>query len=80
MPNALFAPVVINLLGFKVNTMDRNSILSFSPVQQNDIFLSTKRNQGFGELNGDCSPPLLPVNGVADPNINESNAIKGSIA
>lgn len=33
-----FAPMVVNLLGFKVNVMDRASQLNFGPSQQVDTF------------------------------------------
>ncbi|MFQ3544198.1 hypothetical protein Q7A53_08925 [Halobacillus rhizosphaerae] len=74
----LFAPSVVNLLGFKVNVLDRSSLISFAGVQQTDFFLSTKRNQGFGEQNGDLSPVNVPINFVADPDVLDSNSTKGS--
>lgn len=77
--NVFFAPTIANVLGFKVNIMDRMSTISFGPVQQIDVFLSTKRNQGFGEQNGDLSPSCLPVSSTFDPDINDSNSAKGNI-
>lgn len=74
----LFAPMVVNLLGFKVNAIDNASTVSFGPVQQVDFFVSYKRNQGFGEQNGDQSPSLIPINGVNDPDVTDSNSIKES--
>jgi len=73
-----FAPMVVNLLGFKVNVLDRASQLSFGPSQQVDTFLSTKRNMGFGEDNGDFSPVFMPLNIILDQDLIESNAAKTS--
>ncbi|MFC0215751.1 hypothetical protein ACFFK0_25470 [Paenibacillus chartarius] len=73
-----FAPMVVNLLAFKVNVLDRASQLSFGPSLQVDTFLSTKRNMGFGEDNGDFSPIYFPLNIILDQDLIESNAIKTS--
>lgn len=74
----IFAPMVVNMLGMKVNVMDRASTISYGPVQQVDWFLSTKRNQGYGEENGDLSPVFAPIDIVNDPDISDSNSIKNS--
>lgn len=73
-----FAPVIVNVLGIKVNSMDRNSILSFGPLQQIDYFQSNKRNQAFGEQNGDATQIYFPLNLLSDQDVNDSNALKGS--
>jgi hypothetical protein len=73
-----FAPMVVNLLGFKVNVIDRASQLSFGPSSQVDTFLSTKRNMGFGEDNGDLSPVYMPLNIILDQDLFEANANKTS--
>lgn len=57
----IFAPMSINLLGFKVNVLDRSSSVNLGPNQQIDIFVSTKQNYGFGEEIGDLSPVYLPL-------------------
>jgi len=72
-----FAPAVVNVLGFKVNTLDRNSILSFGPLQQADYFQSNKRNQAFGEQNGDGTIILFPLNLLSDQDIYDANSVKG---
>ncbi|HAM79471.1 MAG TPA: hypothetical protein DCO80_01520 [Ornithinibacillus sp.] len=74
-----FAPMVVNILGFKVNVMDRAATLSFGPVQQAGCFLSTKRNQGFGEENGDLTTFNIPMTSVYDPDLIDSNSQKNSI-
>ena len=74
-----FAPMVVNLLGFKVNSMDRLSILSFAPLQQVDIFESNKRNQGFGEQNGDLTAITVPLNYVVDTDLIDSGSQKTSV-
>ncbi|WP_226659166.1 hypothetical protein [Pseudalkalibacillus hwajinpoensis] len=75
----IFAPTVINLLGFKVNILERNSMINFAPTQQADVFLSTKRNQGFGEENGDVTAVYIPISYVVDADVSDSNSIKNSV-
>jgi hypothetical protein len=74
-----FAPMVVNFLGFKINVMDHSATAVVGPSQQLDIFVSVKRNHGFGESNGDLSPIYIPITGVADPDVSDSNSVKGSI-
>ncbi|HEX7056784.1 MAG TPA: hypothetical protein VF260_06265 [Bacilli bacterium] len=74
-----FAPMAVNLLGFKVNVLDRSSVVTLGPNQQTDLFLSTKRNMGYGEANGDFSPTFFPVTFILDSDLAESNASKGSV-
>ncbi|SCC36015.1 hypothetical protein SAMN04488137_3714 [Fictibacillus solisalsi] len=75
----LFSPMVVNMLGFKVNTMDRSATLGFGPVQQLDLFSSNKINQGFGEDNGDLTVVNLPIIWVADQDVIDSNSVKNSV-
>ncbi|WML44933.1 hypothetical protein [Neobacillus sp. PS3-40] len=75
----LFAPVAINLLGFNVNVIDQGSNVVIGPNQQFDLFVSTKRNQGFGELNGDLSPVNIPIQAVNDTDIIDSASVKNSV-
>ncbi|GAB4264351.1 hypothetical protein Tfer_1408 [Thermincola ferriacetica] len=72
----MFAPMVVNLLGFKINVAERNSIISLGPVFQIDVFQSNKRNQGFGEQNGDLSPNWFPVQAVNNPVVQDSASAK----
>lgn len=74
-----FGPVVVNLLAFKVNVLDRGGTISFGPNQQIDYFLSNKQNQGFGEENGDLSLNNCPISIVNDSDVNDSNAGKTSV-
>ncbi|RLQ95447.1 hypothetical protein [Falsibacillus albus] len=75
----LFAPMVVNLLGFKVNVADRSAVVNVGPNQQIDLFVSTKQNQGFGEGNGDLAPVYIPITVVNDPDVNDSNSGKWSL-
>ncbi|WP_223595439.1 hypothetical protein [Neobacillus bataviensis] len=75
----LFAPMVVNLLGFKVNVIDQGSNVIMGPNQQFDLFVSTKRNQGFGELNGDVSPVNIPIQAVTDQDVIDSASVKNSV-
>lgn len=75
----LFAPMIVNLLGFKVNVVDQGSNIVMGPNQQLDLFVSTKRNQGFGELNGDVSPVNIPIQAVTDQDVIDSASVKNSV-
>lgn len=75
----LFSPSVVNVGAFKINAMDRGASLTLGPYQQVDYFLSMKVNQGFGEDNGDCSPLVIPISSVLDPDMVDSNSAKNSI-
>ncbi|WP_420846129.1 hypothetical protein [Neobacillus notoginsengisoli] len=68
-----------NVLNFKVNSMDRSSQIGFGSIQQADVFLSTKRNMGFGEQNGDISFISIPINFVNDSDVTDANAVKNSV-
>nr|WP_248931073.1 hypothetical protein [Paenibacillus hamazuiensis] len=74
-----FTPTQINMLGFKVNTIDNQSVVNFGSLQNIDVFLSYKRNQAFGELNGDLSPANIPISSVNDPDVIDSNTGKTSV-
>jgi hypothetical protein len=74
-----FAPMVVNLLGIKLNVLDHASLLNMGPNQFIDQFVSYKRNQGFGEQNGDLSPVLVPICYINDPDLSDSWTAKNSI-
>ncbi|TWD91598.1 spore germination protein GerPA/GerPF [Neobacillus bataviensis] len=73
------APMAINFLGFKVNTVDNTSFINLGPNQFIDQFTSYKRNQGVGEQNGDLSPVNIPISYVVDPDLTDSNTTKNSV-
>nr|WP_096911906.1 hypothetical protein [Neobacillus jeddahensis] len=73
------APMAINFIGFKVNTLDNSSFVNLGPNQFIDQLVSYKRNQGVGEQNGDLSPVNIPISWVVDPDISDSNTAKNSI-
>jgi len=73
------APMAINFLGFKVNTLDHSSLINLGPNQFIDQFVSYKRNQGVGEQNGDISPIYIPISWVVDPDLTDSNSGKNSL-
>ncbi|MEK5520733.1 MULTISPECIES: spore germination protein [Heyndrickxia] len=74
-----FTPMVVNLLGFKINSVDNSSVINAGPVQSIDQFTAYKRNQAFGELNGDLSPTTLPITAIVDPDVSDSPAVKNSV-
>ncbi|WP_051529992.1 hypothetical protein [Anoxybacteroides tepidamans] len=59
--------------------MDRGSSVSFGPMQQIDLLLSNKQNQGFGEDNGDVSFLNIPVAVVNDSDFSDTNSGKTSV-
>jgi len=73
-----FSPVGINVLGFKVNTLDHLSNFTMGGNQQIDLFLSNKRNQGFGEDNGDLNQINLPISYTMDNDLLDGNSQKTS--
>lgn len=76
---SLFAPVAINFLGLKINSIDNGSLFNLGANQFIDHFVSYKRNQGFGEQNGDISPIIIPICSVYDPDVSDSWSGKFSI-
>lgn len=73
------SPMVINVLGVKINSNDNGAIANTGSLQLIDQFISYKRNQAFGELIGDLSPVNLSSNTVVDPDVSDSNAVKNSV-
>jgi hypothetical protein len=73
-----FAPVALNLLGFKINSLDHGAVLNLGPSQHLDLFVSYKRNQGIGEQNGDLSPTLMTKSVVSDMDVIDSSSVKSS--
>jgi len=73
-----FTPTAVNLLGFKVNAVDNSSVINVGPLQYIDQFVSYKRNQGYGEQNGDLSPSTIPLTVTIDPDLIDSPAVKNS--
>ena len=73
------SPTVINVLGFKINTMDNGAVANMGSLQLIDQFVSYKRNQAFGEQNGDLSPINIPTAAVFDQDVNDSNSVKNSV-
>ncbi|HHY71978.1 MAG TPA: hypothetical protein GX497_01885 [Bacillus bacterium] len=73
------SPMVVNVLGFKINSMDNGANANMGPFQLIDQLVTYKRNQAFGEQNGDLSPIAFPTAAVFDPDASDSNAIKNSV-
>lgn len=75
----IIAPMAVNFLGIKVNTLDNSSLVSVGPNLFIDQLISYKRNQGFGEQSGDLSPINISISYIFDPDVNDSNTIKNSV-
>ena len=69
----------VNLGDMKINVFDHGSILNMGPNQITDVFISYKRNQGYGEQNGDIAPMLIPISLILDNDVSDSAAVKNSI-
>ncbi len=74
----MFAPVSLNLLGIKVNAIDNGAIINIGPSQHLDQFVSYKRNQGIGEMNGDLCSYALSQSWVSDMDLIDSPSTKSS--
>ncbi|WP_412733856.1 hypothetical protein [Heyndrickxia acidicola] len=74
-----FTPMVLNVFAFKVNSVDNGAVINAGSLQYIDQFLSYKRNQAFGELNGDLSPVSLPISPIMDPDVSDNPSIKNSL-
>ncbi|MBO9128389.1 hypothetical protein [Bacillus sp. 165] len=74
-----FAPMVVNFLGMKINAIDNNASATVGPYQQIDTFVTSKRNYGFGEENGDFSFINIPISSVIDPDVIDAPPAKASI-
>jgi hypothetical protein len=74
-----FSPLVLNLLAFKVNSMDNSSVVNAGAYLMIDQVVSYKRNQNVAEINGDLSPVYIPISSIIDPDGSDSNTIKNSV-
>lgn len=71
--------MTVNFLGVKVNAIDNGSLLNFGPNQWTGQFIAYKRNQGFGEQNGDFVPVIIPICYVFDQDLADNPSVKNSI-
>lgn len=74
-----FTPLVINLLGFKINSVDNSAVINAGSFLSVDQFTSYKRNQAIGEQNGDISPINIPIASIIDPDFSDSPTAKNSV-
>ncbi|MFJ7726246.1 hypothetical protein ACIQXV_08780 [Neobacillus sp. NPDC097160] len=75
----IFAPMVVNFGNLKINVFDHGSVIAMGPNQFIDQFVSYKRNQGYGEQNGDFVPMIIPISYIYDSDIGDSWTAKNSI-
>jgi hypothetical protein len=73
-----FAPVALNMLGLKINSVDNGAVVNLGPSMHLDLFVSYKRNQGIGEQNGDLSPTIMTQSAVSDMDFIDSPSMKSS--
>lgn len=74
----IFFPVQINMLGFKVNTVDRNASISIGPSVRTDFNAFTKANAGTGAQNGDL-PVTFATGFLNDADVFDATGTKESI-
>ncbi|WP_394233621.1 hypothetical protein [Niallia oryzisoli] len=74
-----FSPTIVNILGIKINALDNGAISNTGSLQVIDQLVTYKRNQGFGEQNGDLSPSNAITPAVVDPDVSDSNSMKNSV-
>ncbi|WP_276354417.1 hypothetical protein [Cohnella caldifontis] len=72
-------PVMVNILGLKINAIDNGATVQMGTAQQIDFFVSYKRNQGIGEQNGDLSPMSFTLSWVRDQELIDSPTWKISL-
>lgn len=75
----IFAPMVVNLGNIKINVLDHASVFNMGPNQLIDQFVSYKRNQGYGEQNGDIVPIIIPISYIFDADVSDSWTAKYSV-
>ncbi|RVT62820.1 hypothetical protein EM808_12670 [Niallia taxi] len=75
----MFAPTTLNVLGIKINVIDHGAVVNLGTSQHLDLFVSYKRNQGIGELNGDLCNSILTSSQVMDADFIDSSSTKSSL-
>lgn len=73
-----FAPVVLNIIGIKINAIDHGAVVNLGASQHFDLCVSYKRNQGFGEQNGDIAPTVQSQYAVWDMDLIDNPTVKSS--
>ncbi|MEH7387584.1 hypothetical protein V7147_19590 [Bacillus sp. JJ1521] len=75
----LFSPVNLTIAGIKINSVDNGAVVNLGPSQHLDQFVSYKRNQGVGEMNGDLQQTLMSFSEVSDMDVLDNLAYKSSV-
>lgn len=75
----LFSPTILNILGFKVNSADRNSSINFGPSCHIDVNNFTKSNTSGSSSSGDFVFQPQGPTAVFDPDVIDSQGPKASI-
>ncbi|MGQ9824332.1 MAG: spore germination protein [Desulfotomaculales bacterium] len=73
-----FSPSFVNLLGFKIISMDRASVINFGPSLQNALNNFAKTNAGSGSSFGDFTFSPQGASAVFDPDAVDSPEAKAS--
>ncbi|OAT85243.1 spore germination protein [Desulfotomaculum copahuensis] len=68
MPLVVLSPPILNIFNFKINSLDRGSIVNFGPSANDNFTSYNKFNNGQGALTGDLSPSFS-CGTVFDPDI-----------
>ncbi|KHE67456.1 hypothetical protein [Halobacillus sp. BBL2006] len=67
-----FLPTEINLPHMKINTVEKQSSVSFGQNYKTNRYVTCKRQQGFGEQNGDRVITHHPIQGVVDADFSDN--------
>ncbi len=79
MPAILFSPSFLNMLGFKVNSLDSSSVINLGPSFQFDLTTFTKANAGSGTQIGDFAFSPQGISAVSDPDVADAQQAKASV-
>jgi len=74
----IFFPVQINMLGFKVNTLEHNASIHLGSNVQTDLNVFTKANSSTGAQNGDL-PVTFSLGALNDADVFDSTQGKESL-
>lgn len=75
-PCRMFKPSEINIPVCKINSIGNGSKWTIGQSYRKNMVHSIKRNNGFGEDNGDYSIHLKPVQIIWDDDLFDSNRFK----
>jgi hypothetical protein len=67
-----FLPTHIHLPNMKINTVEKQSSVSFGQNYKTKRHITSKKQQGYGEQNGDRVIIHFPIQGVVDADVSDN--------